>query len=483
MEPSALGSFAADVIISQRRKSGEVIPFTIETTAPLPGRPIKRQWEFITATATAIKLLCPRRVGKTVGVVKRVAKNLHERPGWRVLYINHTLENAKKQFFDPPGAASHLGLLGTLEHHGIGYTANRTVAHAELENGSFVQALGCDKISEVRKKLGYFWNEIIIDEIQEYSEELIDLLIRKALAPTLIQTHGILILSGTQPEVHDGFWWETINNPKYELFTWSMLDNPVITREGIAEEMGKAGFVVDFEHPENNHPIVQREVFCLAAIDPSSLMYEYVEGRNDIGDEGVPEPDSKTWRYAVGVDVGGAKEGNDKDAIVVLGWRTDDPGHKLYEREGWEGHSDSEEFATKVVDTILRWKPIVARCMDPGGGGTKYKATIEKRISGIEFEPKPTSADTRLLNDEFRSGRLKLNPKGYVAKAAKKARKGHHEPDAMAACRYAQFVASNYLGKKKEKKKETYDEYLERNIREQQRRRQQGLRGFWESRR
>jgi hypothetical protein len=463
----------------------EVVPFTIESTAPLPGRPIRRQWEFVSTTAGAIKLICPRRSGKTVSVVKRTCKHSWEQPGRRTLYINHTLGNAKRQFFDPPGEAAQLGLLGTFDAHGIGYSANSTEVFCELDNGSFVQGVGCDNLGEVRKKLGFYWHEVIIDEIQEYAEELLDLLIRKALAPTLIQTHGTLVLSGTPPYVLDGLWYDVLIGrggfEDYEEFRWAMLDNPCITKDGIAKEMAKAGFVVDFDDPKNNHPIVQREVFGLIVKDPSQMVYEYEEGRNDIPASGIPMLDAKTWVYAIGIDVGGVTEENDEDAIVVLGWRTDDPKHELFERESWTGRGDSEEFADRVVSTIARWRPIVAKCGDTGGGGNKAMATISKRARGIEFTPKPTSVELsqRLVNDELRSGRLKLNPNGEVAKAAKTARKGKHEPDAMASCRYAHHCVANYLAREPVKKTETYEQYLDRNIRERQRRKQSGTRGYW----
>jgi hypothetical protein len=456
-----LADLAARVIDSQRASRAQVIPFTEETTAPLPGRPIRRQWEFIDTTATAIKLLCPRRVGKTVGVVKRTCNKSWSQPGRRTLYINHTLGNAKRQFFDPPGEAAALGLLGTLDHHGVGYSADKTNVFAELENGSFVQAVGCDKISEVRKKLGFYWHEIIIDEIQEYAEELLDLLVRRALAPTMIQTRGTLILSGTQPEVHAGFWWETIGNPDYELFTWQMLDNPCITKEGIASEMKKAGFVVNFDEPEKNHPIVQREVFCLPAIDPNALMYEYLPGRNDWPEGGVPDVDKpKVWRYAMGVDIGGVNPGNDSDGIVIWGWMVDDPTQSMYERasyrwgENTQDRLDIMEFCGRVLELHSAWSPMVTGCIDTGGAGAvKAIAWLSKRMQGLELTPKPTSVDLsqRAFNDELRSGRARINPNGPLATALKVARKGKHEPDVAAAGRYGHHCVYNFLSKEKKK--------------------------------
>ena len=482
-----LEELAERVINAQRASRAQVVPFTRETTAPLPGRPIERQWQFMDTAATAIKLLCPRRVGKTVGITKRVCKKSWEHPGRRTLYINHTLGNAKRQFFDPPGEAASLGLLGTLDAHGIGYAADRTSVFAELENGSFVQGVGCDNMGEVKKKLGFYWHEIIIDEIQEYAEELLDLLIRKTLAPTLIQTRGTMILAGTQPEIHSGLWWETINNPDYELFTWQMLDNPCITREAIAFEMKKAGFVVDFENPSNNHPIVQREVFCLPVIDPNALMYEYLDVRNDWPLGGIPDTDRpKVWRYAMGVDIGGVNPGNDSDGIVVYGWRTDDPEQTIYEREShrWGENTkdrlDIMEFCAKVLEIHQTWSPMVSACMDTGGAGAvKAIAWLAKRMNGLEFAPKPTSVDVsqRAFNDDLRSGRMKLDPNGALVMALKVARKGKHEPDVAAAGRYAHHGAYHFLSKEAKKAETDQNEIDRINLQRRKQARNEWLTG------
>lgn len=451
------GAVGRRVQESQRSKRAQAIPFTSETTAPLPGQPIKRQWEFICSNSKAIKLECSRRAGKTAGIVQRVCKQSWENAGRRTLYIHHTLGNAKRQFFDPPGAESVNGVLGTLDRHGIVYTPNNTEVFVELENGSFIQAVGCDNMAQVRKKLGFFWDEIIIDECQEFADELLRFLVETVLSPTLIDTHGSLIFSGTPPKVLAGFWWEVINNPVYELFAWTMLDNPLISREAIVDEMAKAGHTIDFDNPENNHPIVQREIFGRNVVDTTAMLYEYVGGRNDWPAEGVPliEP-MDAWRFAMGIDIGGVNAGNDSDGIVVWGWRVDDAAHTIWERESYRWGEDTkdrldiEEFCDAVLGVYRRWRPMMAMCADTGGAGAvKAIAWLSKRMNGLVFTPKPTSVELsqRAFNDDLRSGRMKINPHGALAKALKTARKDAHEPDVAAAGRYGHHGAYHFLAK------------------------------------
>jgi HAD superfamily hydrolase (TIGR01484 family) len=51
--------------------------------------------------------------------------------------------------------------------------------------------------------------------------------------------------------------------------------------------MKKAGFVVDFENPSNNHPIVQREVFGLVVRDPNASDEEFIRLADRLGLHGV----------------------------------------------------------------------------------------------------------------------------------------------------------------------------------------------------
>jgi hypothetical protein len=233
---------------------------------------------------------------------------------------------------------------------------------------------------------------------------------------------------------------------------WSVLDNPFIEPKTVAEKMALAGYTVDFENPRNNDPLVQREVFGLHAIDKTALTYCYEPGRNDWENGRPPDTTVGEWRFAFGLDVGGANEDNDRDACSVVGWKRDDAQHRLYDVEAWEARQlDSEEFATRSIETYRRWRPMVAACGDTGGAGAnKAMATISKRVGGILWTPKPTSVDLsmRLLNDDFRSGRLKVDPHGIIARDCRLCTKtGRYHSDVMAALRYGHHCATHFLGK------------------------------------
>lgn len=428
-----------------------VVPFTPEFCGP-DGKPFPEQWNLITCSSLAIALLCARRAGKTAGLVYRVAKRSWEEPGRRTLYIHHTLSNATSQFFKAT-SPGEVALLDVLDQHGIKYQARFSPdVCVKFENGSFVQVVGCDNIAQVRKKLGFGWDEVIVDEAQDHDHVLLETLIKKTILPTLIDSMGALVIAGTPPNVEAGLWFETLNNPRYTHIRWPQFANPVITREAVVESMGKAGYVIDFENPDNNDPLIQREIFGLIKFDPRDLLYPFDLERNSWPLTGIPALDSNTWLYSMGIDIGGANEGNDRDAVVVLGWRRDDGSKKIYVREEWEEHEfDSEEFCTRLVETYRRWRPMVSVCGDTGGAGAnKALKRFSTRAGYIEFEPKPTSVDlsTRLLNDELRSGRMQVDRNGLVARDVKLcSKKGSYHSDIMASLRYAHHGARNWASK------------------------------------
>jgi hypothetical protein len=456
MTTSGYGSFLGDV--AELKIGGTTwIPVSYQTDF---GGQFVKAWEACNCTDQFQAWDCSRRSAKTGTAVRRTVMRSSERQNHRTLYIHRTRELAKMQFFqtgEAVGSKANPGVMELLARHNI-TEARHDLSElwVRLTNGSFAQAIGCDDERDVDKKLGYQWDDIIIDECQDQNDSLLRRLVDKTLLPTLIDRGGTLTLLGTPPEVEDGLWHEVSNPNGGSTFTrlhWTLLDNPFIDRADLIKVYEGRGFKLDFADPTNNHPVVQREIFGLHVVDPESMLYEYVSGPefNDWPVAGIPFVDSSMWRCSIGIDIGGLDETDDNDAIVVLGWRMDDPKHEIWERESWTGKADSEEFLARVAETFKRW-PIQAGCGD--AGADKMLEYFKKRMNGLALSKKPSDLDVsqRLLNDEFRSRRLKLNPIGCVAKAARKARKGRHEPDALAACRYAYHAAYSYMGKDMTKK-------------------------------
>lgn len=410
------------------------------------------QWSAIIDESRAQVWDCSRRAAKTSGLIRRTVKRSHERRGWRTLFIHHTRGLGKAQFYATGDEKKNPGVMELLKLKRIPLSYhNETDVNVRLANGSFIQVVGCDDAKDVGKKLGFQWNDIIIDECQEFADRILERLVDKTILPTLIDRGGSLTLSGTPAEYEAGVWYEAktkgVDERVWSGHRWTLLDNPFIDRENIVKTMAIRGFKIDFSDPRNNEIIVQREIFGLQVVDPDRLMYCYRDGFNDLPADWSVDHSLDTWRFAMGIDFGGVTDDNDEDAIVVLGWRTDDPSHRIAEVESYTGREDSEQFCNRIVETYERWGPMAAICGDTGGGGNKALATVAKRIRHMMLTPKPTSVDLsmRLVNDELRSGRMRCRKNGAIARAAKTAVKGKHEPDVLAGLRYAHHSAYHYL--------------------------------------
>lgn len=163
------------------------------------------------------------------------------------------------------------------------------------------------------------------------------------------------------------------------------------------------------------------------------------------------------WRFSMGLDMAWAP---DKDAIAVVGWRKDDGAHRLwlvYEFE--EGHQDVDELSAVFVPLVRKLRPLVIVGDDGGHGAVKTLKTLESRIGGFEITPKPRDLDvsTGLINDEFRTGRLRMLASGNAAadfphwqwqvKNGKRVRSDVFHSDITEAVRYAVWGATHWLGK------------------------------------
>ena len=467
-------SFALEQLaaVAARQTGATWIPITEADSFPA-------QWQFIQAESRAICLMCSRRAAKTYGVRLRTVKRSSEQPGWRTLIIHHTRILGKQQIYET-GDPRNPGIREIMESHHIPEAHHdSTELNITFGNGSFVQVVGCDDKNEVGKKLGFLWNDIVLIECQEFDDEMLRRLVDKTILPTLIDRGGSLTLEGTPADVEAGLWYEAVMGDQWDrlgaapgLPAWTLLDNPFIDRDEIVNTMKIRGYEIDFANPERNDYLIQREIFGRQVTDPSKLLYAYAKGRNDWPVTGVPFlTDARglfpltTWRFAMGIDIGGAREGNDKDACVVLGWRIDDGTHAIWERESWEDRQDSEAFCRRVLETFKRWQPMQSICADTGGAGAvKMLEWLKPRLMGLDFTPKPTSVDVseRMLNDEFRSGRLRVNPLGLIARDAKICTNPEtYHSDVMPATRYAFHGAYSWLSKEKPKPK-SIDAELER---------------------
>jgi hypothetical protein len=401
-----------------------------------------RQWDYVAAKTRFNAVVCSRRGGKTEGAVRRTALLITEKPGARVLYITLIRRNSRKLFFEP--------LRAYLQAKGVAFEPNETDLTLKLANGSYVECSSCSDLDDVDKHRGDKWDLVLIDEAQSFRDEVMRMLVDEALLPSLGDRRGSLDLLGTPPPSGPvGYLYEVFSSGRFGRFHWSLFDNPHFPQDEIKTLCEARGLT-----PE--HPIYKREFLGEFVVDLESLVYEYLVGRNDMPVDGRPEPENDNWRFSIGLDLGF----QDRDAIAVAGWRRDDPEHRLYEAWSWQkNHQDVDQLAAVFVEAYRKWRPQIIIGDTGGHGAVKVLKSLESRLGGVPIQSKPASLldSIGLTNDDFRTGRILLDPHGPIAhdcklvtwspgKIRQEVSNAYHS-DITEAWRYAVWGARHFKGK------------------------------------
>lgn len=427
------------------------IPVTEATSFP-------KQWEYVTAADRFKVQWSGRRAAKTAGARIRTEKLADEKPGRRVLYIHQTFTNADQQFFKP--------LSESLKKRGVAHRLDNNDLMVYWGNGSFLRCMGCNNIAEVKKKLGDWWDEIIIDEMQSYDDDVLYELVDRAILPTMIDHGGSATFQGTPPVTKAGFWYNLLTKSTFRKFHWTLFDNPYIDHDAETVYAARGIKITD--------PIYRREVLGEICVDPDAVVFKYDAERNDITAP-RPELNHSAWRYVMGVDLGFS----DNDAIVVLGWRVDDREKRLWECWSWQKNGlDYVKLAEEFKLQVERWHPVEI-CVDTGGhGARKIMESLRALFSVYKFRTKPASvADSiALMNDDFRTGRFRVLPNGLIAHDAslvvwKPDKHGVEisetfHSDIMAAARYAHSCAYHYLAEPTQEQLEEEESDEDRRVRQ-----------------
>lgn len=422
------------------------------------------QWGFVTSEAKFKLVFCGRRAGKTAGIRLRTVRRALMRPGHKKLYVTLIRRNCRKLFWRP--------ILNELQDRGVEFEANEVDMICRLANGSIIEATGCDDIRSAGKMRGDDYDDVDVDEAQEPNDDVLEPLVEEVLFPTLIDRGGELTLAGTPPDAMVGYFIERLSDPRWQRFGWSMFDNPYIPRKFIDEMIAAKGLT-----PE--HPIYRREILGLPEVDPDKLVYEYQRKRNDF-DASLLDQHGETWRYAMGLDLGF----QDSDAIVVVGWRKDDPERRLYVVYQWHAnHLDVDVLAEKTRQVYEQYRPVSLVGDHGGHAAQKILATISARLN-VLIQPKPSDVNVSigLVNDDLRNSRLLIEAHTGLVKdlglvtwhiepgtGKRVANKRGFHSDLADALRYAHHGARHFKAKAP-KPEPTRDERRERWEREKARR-------------
>ncbi len=197
-----------------------------------------------------------------------------------------------------------------------------------------------------------------------------------------------------------GYFMDRLTDERWARFGWSMFDNRFIPPAKIEEMVRAKGLTPD-------HPIYLREILGQPVVDPEKLVYEYQASRNDCDPDMARDGDQ--WRYALGLDLGF----QDSDAVVVVGWRRDDPAHRLYVVYQWhQNHLDVDLLAEQVRRVYEEYRPVSIVGDHGGHAAQKILATLCARLKiAITAKPGDVNLSVGMVNDDLRNARLMV-PRG-----------------------------------------------------------------------
>lgn len=357
-----------------------------------------KQLSFVLDSSPFKEATTTRRAGKTISCAIDLLHTAVTDPGKINLYITLSRKNAKRLVWPVLKRFNkELGLNGN---------PNESDLSIAFPNGSMIYILGAVDRQSIEDFRGLAVRKVYLDEAQsfpEYIRELID----DVLGPALMDYAGQLILIGTPGPVPTGYFYELRSNQGWSHHSWSYWDNPRLDflkrglthQDMLDRELKRRGVTI-------SDPSIQREWFGKWIVDEDSLVYHYNALKNDYND--LP---SDNWTYILGVDLGF----EDADALALIAY-SDIRKETYLVEEVVTRHQDLSSLC-KQIDMLVAQYDITKIVVDTGGLGKKITEEISKRynIPMVAAEKTRKVEYIELMNDDLRTGRLKIRATSQFA--------------------------------------------------------------------
>lgn len=351
---------------------------------------------------------CSRRAGKTQMVIRTLLERAMAKPRSICVYFGPTITQALKTVWNnPDGIPTIIKDLGLDVVCTIYEGGHRRV---DFKNGSIVWVSGCETLPDARHWRGPRYDLAVIDEAQEWPDDICAYMIDEVLAPASMDRWGEIWVTGTPGSVQDGLFWRICSGQQkgWAVAGWTCFENPHIdARRFMAKELARRGL-------QDNDPIIQREFFGRWVTDWTDLLYTYMPGRNDY--ETLPQ--AQHWRHVLGIDVGV----RDLATYTLASYRDYDPTVYIQESYGEQAKPDTAPV-TRMAEVIQGYRRRFGKelrlVMDCGALGLGYALELRNRhrLNITAAKKQEKAAAIRLLNDQLRLGRVKLSSKQCAALA------------------------------------------------------------------
>lgn len=346
------------------------------------------QRPFATSRAKWVTASCSRRSGKTEGAACLAIDAMQTTEHGVVLYITDSRVNAKRIFWSTLKRVAKETDLGAVAHEGE--------LKLEMPNGSVCYLLGVHDKDAIDKVRGLPILLAILDEAQLLKN--LKALIEESLEPAMMDFDGRVVLCGTPGPVPVGYFWECINNPEWEHFSWTVFDNPHILRKSRKTPQQQLEATLRRRGVTVEHPSIQREWFGRWVYDPNALVFSYSEKLNDY--DALPDLKAGGWEYGISGDIGW----DDADALGVLAWHPSKPDLWLIHEDVMPKQTISQ-LGDKLKGLVQKYSPLFV-VLDFGGLGKKIAEELTSRwdlkVEAAEKERKLEHIE--LLNDAMRTG-------------------------------------------------------------------------------
>lgn len=417
-------------------------------------------------TSPFVAAFCTRRAGKTDCASRKLIDMSMAHPDLPVDYICITGDQAARNM------EAELDKL--VAKHDLPYT-KKTIHQAKRychREGGYIRLVGCKDTSELGKFRGGKLAGAIIDEAQDFREDLLPQLVYDALQPKLSDVGAQLWLSGTPGPLPEGMWFDVTTGegeqPQWPTHSWSVIDNPyhpwgLAQIEAFAEARGWA----------LDHPTIQREYFGRWVLDTAALIYEFDPQKNYYDELPPGKP-----VYWLGIDLGWT----DATAFTLTANIPGTPEVYVVRSYG-KSHLVVDDIA-REIEALKAAYPIGGRIVADTGGLGKSMVESLKKTYGIQMraaEKRDKAANIRTVQNALATGNLKVHPehaKQLLSEAKKlpwNEKHSDHHPsrpdhctDALLYSFRAQGVRLDPMGKlavvspQRDPDYDPYEEYLDR---------------------
>lgn len=393
-------------------------------------------------------VLCPRRAGKSYVAMAYAYDTALRNPLSRVVVVCLNLKTAKNTYWQGPSS-----IILFAKKFGIQVSPHHTEVRLTLSNGSIISFIGAETKAEIDKLRGGSYDLVVIDECKSYPGGILEELIRDVISPALRDRLGTLMLIGTPGSILDGpfyqatcpdvtfktkegkdrpfsktfgdperYWRENPHDTKFwSRHTWQIPDNtamPHMWQEALDEK--------DFYGWSDDHPTWQRESLGRWVASSDAFVYAYAALRNTNPDSvhwfpaasvenpaGLPTGHDD-WRFILGMDLGF----EDATALVVCAY-SPTSGHLYHVWDYKASHMLPDQVADWIRRVVDRFGHPDAMVADMGHGGAKMLVEGMNQRYGYLIQPaerRDKYDHIELLNGDFLSGRIKIQPNSDLAR-------------------------------------------------------------------